>query len=184
MRKLLVLLVVMLVGTAGYVWFKPQDNSALLQTDQELMPDYIASNIVRTSYNSDGYKVDSVTAERLEHFESLGFTQFELPVYTLFNNEHQAGWTARSDYATWFAEDKVILEHNVVIKSLLQNELIERIETDTLEMLFPDNRLQNNQPVLIIGKGFYVEGIGIQADLTEKTLQLLQHQKTVYQHEG
>ncbi|WP_215398228.1 LPS export ABC transporter periplasmic protein LptC [Rheinheimera oceanensis] len=183
MRKLLVLLVLLLAGTAAYLWFEPEDNPDALQTDQELLPDYVAENITRTLYNEEGYRADSVTALRLEHFELLGFTQFEQPVYTLFNEEFQPSWQASSKYAIWFPQDKIILEQQVIIESLLQNELVERIETDTLEMLFPDNRLQNNQPVYIHGKGFYIEGIGLQADLTERTLQLVQHQKTVYRNE-
>ncbi|WNO62177.1 LPS export ABC transporter periplasmic protein LptC [Rheinheimera sp. MMS21-TC3] len=184
MRKLLVLLVLALVLTASYLWFKPDNNTALVSADQKLQPDYIASEISRTLYNDQGYKTDSVTAVRLEHFDQLGFTHFEQPIYTLYNNQHQPSWTAHSQTATWYPEDRIILEHKVIIESLLQNELIERIETDTLEMLFPDNRLQNNQPVRVIGKGFIIEGVGIQADLTNKTLHLLQHNKTVYQNES
>ena len=184
MRKLFILFVTILVVTAGYLWFQPDDSDTLLTTDQELRPDYIANDIKRTLYNDHGYKTDSVTAERLDHFEQLGFTQFEQPFYTLYNDQGQESWTAQSKMATWYPEDRMILEQDVIIESLLQNELIERIETDTLEMLFPDNRLQNNQAVRVQGKGFYIEGVGIQADLTQKTLHLLQHNKTVYQNEG
>ena len=89
MRKILVLLVLILTGTAAYLWFEPTDSNDALQTDQELMPDYIAQNITRRLFDSDGYLVDSVSAQRLEHFELLGFTQFEKPVYTLYNEDHQ-----------------------------------------------------------------------------------------------
>jgi lipopolysaccharide export system protein LptC len=183
MRKVFVILVLLLVMFASYLWFQPDDSNFSL-VDQELRPDYIANDITRTLYDAEGYITDSVTAERLEHFELLGFTQFEQPIYTLYNNQHLPSWTAHSQQATWYPEDRIILQQQVVIESLLANELIERIETDTLEMLFPDNRLQNKQPVRVQGKGFYIEGVGIQADLTDKTLQLLQHNKTVYQHEG
>ena len=183
MRKILVLLVLILTGTAAYLWFEPTDSNDALQTDQELMPDYIAQNITRRLFDSDGYLVDSVSAQRLEHFELLGFTQFEKPVYTLYNEDHQPSWQASSQYAVWVPQDKIILEQQVRIDSLQQNELIDWLETDTLEMLFPDNKLQNNQPVLIQGQGFYIKGSGIKADLTSKTFQLVQHEQTVYRNE-
>jgi lipopolysaccharide export system protein LptC len=183
MRKLLVFIVILLTATAAYLWFEPADSKDALQTDQELLPDYVAQNITRRLFGADGYLVDTVSAQRLEHFELLGFTQFEKPVYTLYNEEHKASWQASSQYAVWFPQDKVILEQQVSINNLLQNELIERIETETLEMLFPDNKLQNDQPVLIQGKGFYIKGSGLQADLTKKTFQLLQHEQTVYRNE-
>ena len=184
MRKILVLLVLILTGTAAYLWFEPADSTDALQTDQELMPDYIAQNITRRLFDSDGYLIDSVSAQRLEHFELLGFTQFEKPVYTLYNENHQPSWQASSQYAVWFPQDKVILEQQVRIESLLPGDLIKHIETSTLEMLFPDNKLQNNQPVLIQGNGFFIKGTGIEADLSNRTFQLSQHDKTVYLNEN
>lgn len=184
MRKLFVLLVIVLTATAAYLWFSPKDNSDVLQTDNELLPDYVALKVTRRLYNEQGRLVDTVSAERLEHFELLGFTQFEKPVYTLYNGAMQASWQASSQYAVWFPQDKVILEQQVRIDSLLPNDMIKHIETNTLEMLFPDNKLQNNQPVLIQGNGFFIKGTGIEADLSNRTFQLSQHEKTVYLNEN
>ena len=183
MRKLFVLVVLILASTAAYLWFAPQDNSRALQTDQELLPDYVALNVTRRLYNADGYLADSVSAKRLEHFDQLGFTQFEMPVYTLYNELHQAGWQASSQSAVWFANDKVILEQQVNIISLMADGMIERIETDNLEMLFYDQLLRNDRPVRISGKGFTIQGVGLEADLTTKSFKLLQHQQTVYRNE-
>jgi len=184
MRKLLVVLVLILTATAAYLWFVPKSSHDVLQTDNELLPDYIALKITRRLFDQQGKLVDTISADRLEHFDLLGFTQFEKPVYTLYNGAEQASWQASSQYAVWFPQDKVILEQQVRIESLLPGDLIKHIETSTLEMLFPDNKLQNNQPVLIQGNGFYIKGIGIEADLTNKTFQLFQHEKTVYLNEN
>lgn len=183
MRKFFVFIVILLTGTAAYLWFQPVDDSDTLQTDQELLPDYVAQKVTRRLYDEQGYLADTVSADRLEHFELLGFTRFENPVYTLYNEAHQPGWKASSRQAIWFNQDRVILEQQVSIESLMPDELIERIETETLEMLFPDNTLQNDAPVFIQGKGFYIKGVGLQADLTNGSLQLLQHQQTVYHNE-
>lgn len=174
----------MLAAIAAYLWFAPKDSSDVLQTDNELLPDYVALKITRRLYDEQGKLVDTISAERLEHFDLLGFTQFEKPVYTFYNGAEQASWQASSQYAVWFPQDKVILEHQVRIDSLLPGDMIKHIETSTLEMLFPDNKLQNNQPVLIQGNGFYIKGSGIEADLGNKTFQLSQHEKTVYLNEN
>ncbi len=183
MRRLLLPVVLLLAGIAGYLWFAPQNNDSALQTDQELLPDYVALNITRRLYNAEGQLADVVSAQRLEHFEQLGFAQFEKPLYTLYNEQHQPDWQASSQYAVWFVQDKIILEQQVRIRSLMPDELFGQIETENLEMLFPDNRLQNNLPVLISGKGFEIRGIGIEADLTTRSFKLLQHQQTVYRNE-
>lgn len=183
MRKLLLPVVLILVALAAYVWFVPEDDSSVLQTDQELMPDYVAQNITRRLFNSEGYLADVVSAERLEHFELLGFTQFEKPLYTLYNDEHKPSWQASSEYAVWFAQDKIILEQDVNIVSLSADELFEKIHTENLEMLFPDNQLRSNLPVVISGQGFEIRGTGLEADLRSRQFKLLQHQQTVYRHE-
>ena len=69
------------------------------------------------------------------------------------------------------------------IKSLSDNQLLDRLETQSLELLFPDNLLQNNLPVVITGKGFEIKGTGINADLSNRSFKLLQHQQTVYRNE-
>ena len=184
MRKLLTLVVLALTATALYIWFEPAELADPLQTDRELLPDYVAQNVTRRLYNTEGFLADTVSAERLEHFAQLGFTQFEQPVYTLYNTQQQANWRASSRYAVWFPQDKIILEQQVQIISQQHNELIQSIETEHLEMLFPSNTLINNHPVRIQGQGFYILGSGINADLKSRTFQLLQHDKTVYQHEN
>lgn len=183
MRKLLLPIVILLACIAGYLWFTPENDSDALQTDQEWLPDYVALNITRRLYNAQGYQEDVVSAQRLEHFEQLGFMQFEKPVYTLYNDQHQPQWQASSEHAVWFEQDKVILEQQVQIISLAENQLLDRLETQSLEMLFPDNLLQNNLPVVISGKGFEIRGTGINADLSTRSFKLLQHQQTVYRNE-
>lgn len=184
MRKLLFTTVLILVILASYLWFSPGEEDYNLHTDQELTPDYIADQITRTLFDEEGNIAEKVQAEHLEHFDTLGFTQFERPVYTLFGENNKPAWQASSFNAVWFPEDRIILDQQVIIVNLLQDELIERIETSSLEMLFPDNRLQTDQAVRLQGKGFYINGIGMRADLSEKTLELLQHQETVYLNEN
>ena len=58
MRKLFVLLVIVLTATAAYLWFSPKDNSDVLQTDNELLPDYVALKVTRRLYNEQGRLVD------------------------------------------------------------------------------------------------------------------------------
>ncbi|MDX3773465.1 LPS export ABC transporter periplasmic protein LptC [Chromatiaceae bacterium AAb-1] len=184
MRKLFVLIVLILTGIAAYLWFSPTEPEDTLLTDQELIPDYIAEQVSRILFDEQGNIADQVQAERLEHFETLGFTQFEKPTYTLYTQNNQPAWQASSQYAVWFPEDRIILDKQVNIINLQQDELIEKIETVSLEMLFPDNKLQTDQPVRLLGKGFYINGVGMRADLTEKTMLILQHQETVYLNEN
>jgi len=183
MRKLFVLSVSLLVLLAAYLWFSPQDSELDLQADREFQPDYIAENVTLRIYGKDGYIADHVRASKLEHFEQLGFTQFDLPRYTLFNTEHQPAWEISSLHAVWFPEDKIILEQQVVLQNMLAGELIERINTESLQLLLPEKKIQTHEAVAIKGLGFNIKGIGLEARLTDKHLLLNRHLETIYHNE-
>lgn len=184
MRKLLVLLVMSLVMLAAYLWFNPTDNAQQRLPDNEFQPDYIAENVTLRIYNEEGYIADHVQASKLEHFEQLGFTQFELPRYTLFNAEHKPAWEISSLHAIWFPEDKIMLERQVVLQNLQPNELVDRIDTEALQLLLPEKKIQTLEQVMIKGSGFRIKGIGLEARLTDKNLQLNQHLETIYHNEN
>lgn len=183
MRKSLVLSVAILVLLAAYLWFKPQDANKDLQVDREFQPDYIAEQVTVRIFDKDGYLADHVRASKLEHFEQLGFTQFNLPRYTLFSAEHQPAWEISSLHAVWFPEDKIILEQQVVLQNLLPGELIERIDTASLQLLLPEKKIQTHEAVTIQGLGFNVKGIGLEARLSDKHLLLNRHLETTYHNE-
>ncbi|MDX1676800.1 LPS export ABC transporter periplasmic protein LptC [Arsukibacterium sp.] len=183
MKKVLFLLVLALVSTATYLWFSPTDSSDASYADRELLPDYIAEQVTRTLYDEQGFVADLIQADRLEFFERLGFTQFEQPRYTLFDAEHQAAWAVTSQFGIWLPEDKIILEQDVNISNINGSELLERIQTANLELLLPEKTIQTTAAVQIIGQGFYINGIGLQADLTEQNLRIIKHLETVYTNE-
>jgi len=183
MRKLFVLSVSLLVLLAAYLWFSPQESELDLQTDREFQPDYVAENVTLRIYDKDGYIADHVRANKLEHFEQLGFTQFDLPRYTLFNSEHQPAWEISSLHAVWFPEDKIILEQQVVLQNMLAGELIERINTESLQLLLPEKKIQTHEAVAIKGLGFNIKGIGLEARLTDQHLLLNRHLETIYHNE-
>lgn len=184
MKQFFVFVVFILMAVAGYFWFNPTEQIQVQLIDEELLPDYIAQDITRIVFDEQGYRTDFITASKLEHFELLGFTQFEFPIYILFDQGHTATWQVSSQSAAWFPDDRLILERQVNIVNLLQDELIERIETEELELIFPDKTLQTNLPVVFKGNGFYIEGIGMQADLEQKILKIQQHKETVYLNEN
>ena len=183
MKKALFMLVFILVLTATYIRFNQTEQLNLNDADRELLPDYIAEQVTRTLYDGQGYVADHIKAERLEFFERLGFTQFEKPEYTLFDAEHQPAWKVTSQFGIWLPDDKIILEQQVRIVNVSGSELIDRIDTDNLELLLPSKMLQTSAPVKIIGKGFYINGIGLQADLAQQNLRIVKHLETVYANE-
>lgn len=179
----MVFTVFLLVLLAAYLWFKPQTTEQDLALDREFQPDYIAENVTMRIFDKDGFLADHIQATKLEHFETLGFTQFNLPRYTLFNSEHQPAWEMSSLHAVWFPEDKIILEQQVVLQNLMPDQLIQSINTVSLELLLPEKKIQTHEAVAILGQGFNVKGIGLEARLSDKHLLLNRHLETIYHNE-
>ncbi|MFT6270435.1 MAG: lipopolysaccharide export system protein LptC, partial [Alphaproteobacteria bacterium] len=58
-------------------------------SDVELIPNYQAVNLNSKLYDKEGKLSHQVAAERMEHYEALGFTVFHNPVYTLYLDNGQ-----------------------------------------------------------------------------------------------
>ncbi|MDP4944371.1 LPS export ABC transporter periplasmic protein LptC [Alishewanella sp. SMS8] len=184
MRKFFVLIVMLLVIVAGYLWLNPSVEQVDLQVDREFQPDYIAENVTLRIYDNEGYIADHVQALKLEHFEQLGFTQFDQPRYTLFNKAHQPAWEISSLQGVWFPEDKIILENQVVLQNKQTLGLVERVETASLQLMLPEKSIHTHEIVQITGAGFFIKGQGMHVDLTKETIQLQKHLETVYFNEN
>ncbi|WP_333607117.1 LPS export ABC transporter periplasmic protein LptC [Arsukibacterium sp.] len=184
MNRLGIVVIAILSSIAAWLWFAPDDTSLSMAQENELFPDYIAEQVVLRIYDNEGYLADHMQASGLEHFEQLGFTQFEQPRYTLFNEQHMAAWEISSRFAVWFPEDKIMLEQDVAIRNLLPGELVDRIDSVELTILLPEKTVQTHEAVSIEGEGFIIKGIGLQANLEQKTLQLTTHLETRYHNEN
>lgn len=165
-----------------YGWLDNEGKRSAVEAEQELVPDFIAYDLVRTSFDSAGGMSGLIRAKQMSHFEQLGQIQFEAPAYTIFE-EQQPKWQVSSDHGVLYPDDKVVLEQQVILDNLKSGELFNKLETNQLEYLFEQQLLQTRQQVLISGDGFAIHGQGVEVDLVSQKLQLNQHKGTVYRHE-
>lgn len=184
MNRLGTAVIALLSLVAAWFWFAPEQTTLKITEDNELMPDYIAEQVVLRLYDDQGYLADLMQADRLEHFEQLGFTQFEQPRYTLFNEQHIPSWEMSSRFAVWFPEDKIMLEQDVILLNLIPGQLVDRIDSVELSILLPEKTVTTHEAVSIKGPGFIIKGIGLQANLEQKSLQLTSHLETRYYNEN
>ena len=183
MKQQIFWFVLVLIGSSLlYAWLDNEGNSNAVVTEQELVPDFIAYDLVRTSFDTKGNMSGLIRARQMSHFEQLGQIQFEAPAYTIFE-EQQAKWQVSSDHGVMYPDDKVVLEQQVILDNLKSGELFNKLETSQLEYLFEQQLIQTKQKVMISGDGFAINGQGVEVDLVSQKLQLNQHKGTVYRHE-
>ena len=71
------------------ILFEDEKEQQTNQDNLELIPNYQAVNLNSKLYDKEGQLSHQVVAEKMEHFEALGFAVFQNPVYTLFLDDGQ-----------------------------------------------------------------------------------------------
>jgi lipopolysaccharide export system protein LptC len=182
-RQLLWLFLVLAGAVVLYSWIEYADESAARPVERELVPDFVAYDLTRRSFDKAGDLSGQVKAAQMAHFEQLGQVQFEQPAYTLYE-DRLPRWQISSAQGVLYQDNKVILEQNVQVNNLHPDEMFRQIQTGQLEMLLDTKLLQTDHPVLVLGQSFQIHGQGMQADLVTQKLRLFKHQGTVYQNEN
>ncbi|MEE2001817.1 LPS export ABC transporter periplasmic protein LptC [Alkalimonas sp. MEB108] len=175
----------LLLGLVAVVWYwydRSEDTSTSL-TDRELIPDFVAEQLTRIVYNEQGQLSELMQAKRMEHYDLLGFTQLEKPVFTLQDRAHNLSWQASSNTAVLYPDDKLILDGAVLLQNLIKDDLIDRVQTSYLEMLLPSEQFVTDEEVQIIGDGFTISGRGLRASILQQTIEIENHIRTDYHHE-
>lgn len=184
MKKQILWLFLVLVGAVVlYSWIEAADTPQAHAVERELVPDFMAYQLTRRSYDKDGNLSGQIKAAQMAHFEQLGQIQFDHPAYTLYE-DRQARWQISSTQGVFYQDNKAILEQNVRVDNLHSDEMFRQIQTEQLELVVDTQLLQTDQPVLVLGQNFQIQGRGLQADLVAQKLRLYKHHGTVYQHEN
>ena len=158
------------------------DKPQLMAVETELQPDFIAYQLIRTSFDESGNMSGMIRAIQMSHFEQLGQIQLEEPAFTIFEQQ-QPKWQVSSSNGVLYPDDKVVLEQNVLLENLKSGELFNKLESEQLEYGFEQQIISTNQQVVISGDGFAINGQGVKVNLVTQKLQLNQHKGTVYRHD-
>ncbi len=158
------------------------DKPQTMAVETELQPDFIAYQLIRTSFDASGSMSGMIRATQMSHFEQLGLIQLEDPAYTIFE-QLAPKWQVSSSNGVLYPDDKVVLEQNVLLENLKSGELFNKLESARLEYVFDQQIISTKQQVLITGDGFAISGQGVRFNLITQKLQLNQHKGTVYRHD-
>jgi lipopolysaccharide export system protein LptC len=176
-----IILCVAFVSCMIWLWLPYFTQSTLPQkTESEVLakPDYTASALKQTAFDEQGAISHKVTAEKMELYQQLGFTHFEKPIFTLYNNTQ--AWRINAEEATLYENKQLILEGNVVAKNLTDNAMIEKINADNIHVDINLLTMSSEQPVIVTGPNLKIMGKGLQADLKAEVIELINHTRTIY----
>jgi len=147
--------------------------------DIVLEPNYKAINLNSRLYDKAGKLSHQVAADKMEHYEELGFTVFENPVYTLYMEDGQP-WQVSASEATLYGNSRIQLEREVKIVNLRSEEFVKEITTEYIEIDLQAKTLSSDQEVMIKGVNYYVTSIGLFGNLSTQQYELRDHVQTQF----
>jgi len=176
-----IILSVLFISCMVWLWY-PYFTQVNLpqQTEADIIakPDYTAIELKQTAYDENGKISHKVTAARMELYQELGFTFFDKPIFTLYNNKQT--WRINANEATLYEGGQLILEGNVVASNLTDNAMIDKINADNIQVDIKLLTMQSEQPVIVTGPNLKITGKGLEADLKTEVIKLINHTRTIY----
>lgn len=153
----------------------PQENNDLLS----VVPNYQAVNLNSKLYDKEGRLSHQVVADKMEHYEDLGFAVFDNPVYTLYLDDGEP-WQVTATEATLTNDNTIKLEKNVKIINLRSQEYVKQITTEYIRINLLDKTLFSDQMVEISGVDYTVTSMGLVGDLITQQYELNNHVRTQF----
>ena len=136
--------------------------------------------MLSTLYDEEGKINHQVFADKMEHFESLGFTLFKQPKYTIFVNA-QKPWIVQAAEGTLYEDNRIQFENDVEITRVDEQGFLQTIRTNFIEVDLTDKTLFSDQAVEITGQNYVINSNGMTASLETLKYELNDHVQTVYQ---
>jgi len=144
-----------------------------------VVPNYQAVNLNSMLYDKEGKLSHQVVADKMEHYEDLGFAIFENPVYTLYLDGGEP-WRVTAAEGTLNDNNSIELEKNVKIVNLRSQEYVKQITTEYIKINLQDKTLYSDQLVEISGVDYTVKSIGLNGNLSTQQYELTQHVQTQF----
>ncbi|AIY64058.1 LPS export ABC transporter periplasmic protein LptC [Pseudoalteromonas piratica] len=158
-------------------FFAPKEQIQIVKPITNI-PDYIATDLKQTYFSDLGTVSHKVTAEKMSMYQELGFTHFVKPQFTIFSE--QGVWQLKAEEATLYDNEKLILEQNVIAKSLTTDVMLDTIEAASIEYFISTKIMTSDSEVKMTGPGLEIKGQGLNANLEEQVINLINHTKTTY----
>ena len=149
-------------------------------TTEAWVPNYQARNMNSRLYDKNGDINHEVFAVNMEHYDMLGFTLFQEPLYTIYTEKSEQPWRISALEGTLYDDNRIELEQKVTIRSLNPGDFVQSIETSFIEVDLTNKTMSSDQVVTVHGVDFIITSNGFKANLLTRNIELINHVQTVY----
>lgn len=180
----LVLSILLIFGAAFALylptWLEDEKTVVVSDKDAALVPNYEAINLNSKLFDKNGNLTHQVSAEKMEHFDLLGFVNFTQPQYTIYLQPSGSRWQLNADEGTFYDSNRIELSSGVQINNLQPDDYIQSISTDFIEIDLTTKTIASDQPLVISGANIIINSIGFKANLETQQYELNKHVQTEY----
>lgn len=176
-----IILSVLFIGCMVWLWypyFTQLDEAKKTEPEIIAKADYTAVALKQTTYNESGTISYTVAAKKMELYQQLGFTSFEKPIFTLYNNAQT--WRINAEEATLYDDRLLILEGNVIAKNLANEAMIDTVSASNIQVDIKLLTMRSELPIVITGPNLKITGKGLDANLKTDVIKLINHTRTLY----
>lgn len=161
-------------------WMTPEPNQTPEGQEEAWIPNYQARNMRSTLYDEDGEVNHEVYAQKMEHYQLLGFTLFRQPQYTIYVKNQTQPWHVVATEGTLYEDNRIQLETDVVIRSQTEEGFVRTIKSNFLEINLNDQTMTSDQPVEIAGQNFLINSNGFEGNLATLQFEFKEHVQTQF----
>ncbi|MWP48206.1 MULTISPECIES: LPS export ABC transporter periplasmic protein LptC [unclassified Gilliamella] len=147
-------------------------------------PIYQSDEMLTDIYDLSGDLIYKIESSNVRHFDDSDNTEFDLPNFTFYDQDHLAAWHIKAKKATLTNDKQLYLYQDVELDNLTQDAQLKQVKTDNAVIDLTSQLVTSKDPVIINGVGFYSTGIGLASDLHSKTANILENVKTYYNTEA
>lgn len=184
-KKNLICLLLLIIVIGAYYNYQKGDEPASKSTQNALdKPIYQSDNMLTNIYDLSGELIYQIESIHVRHFDNSGNTEFDLPNFTFYDQQHLATWHIKAKKATLTNDKHLYLYQDVQLDNLAQDAQLKQVKTDNAVIDLTSQLVTSKDPVIINGVGFYSTGIGLASDLHTKTANILENVKTYYNTEA
>ncbi|PJG83174.1 LPS export ABC transporter periplasmic protein LptC [Caviibacterium pharyngocola] len=157
--------------------------AGLIKTDDS--PEYVGQKMETTVYSPTGKKQYLAIANKVEHFNNDGHTDFQNAVVYLFDVQDEKlgsqSWKISADKAKLTKDNMLYLDGNVLAESLIKDSRLQKVETQSATVNLKTQDITSDTMVMINGQNFHTTGSKLTGNLQQQTATLKEQVRTYYE---
>ncbi len=164
----------------GYMQWQKSNEPKITPTQNPNTPEYIASKLTSSQFDSDGNLSHTIFAEQMIHFADKNETHFKTPKYTIYPDDNKPSWNISANEGVLIDDDELILTQRVRLRSSDKNSFISEIHGQELKLDLNKKIITSKQTILLKGTDFTMYGSGLKVDINTTEMTISEHVQTIY----